>query len=169
MRSRQRTSTRQSIVAAAATLLAGGAKPTHGEIAEQAQVSRATAYRYFARLDPLLREAAAELLLPHADALFGAGAPGDPFERLALLDEEFEPGGRLTFARDGDSLRLVPLIERALAPLAPRLGTVRMARLSQALALMIGAEGAGGEAREVRRWAIDALVAAALSEAYSAG
>ena len=75
--------------------------------------------------------------------------------------------------------RRVPLIERALAPLAPRLGRARMTRLAQALAMIVGTEGLialedvvgldPGQARDVRRWAMDALVAAALNEAYSAG
>ena len=75
--------------------------------------------------------------------------------------------------------RRVPLLEQALSPLEARLGRARLARLSQALAMIVGTEGflalndvvgldeAG--AREVRRWAIDALVAAALNQAYSAG
>ena len=72
-----------------------------------------------------------------------------------------------------------PMIEEALAPLAPRLGTERMERLTRALTMIVGTEGflaltdvarlEAEEAHRVRRWAIDALVAAALSEAYSAG
>ena len=54
-----------------------------------------------------------------------------------------------------------------------------MERLVRALTMIVGTEGflalgdvAGldaEEAQEVRRWAIDALVAAALSESYSGG
>ena len=54
-----------------------------------------------------------------------------------------------------------------------------MTRLAQALAMIVGTEGLialedvvgldPGQARDVRRWAMDALVAAALNEAYSAG
>ena len=47
MRSNQKARTRQAIVRAAGALLARGDKPTLEEIAAEAQVSRATAYRYF--------------------------------------------------------------------------------------------------------------------------
>jgi len=70
-----------------------------------------------------------------------------------------------------------PLIERALAPLEPRLGQARTKWLVNALAMIVGTEGFialndvvgldRDQARAVRRWAIDALVAAALRESYS--
>jgi len=197
MRANQRARTRQAIVRAAGELLARGGKPTLEEIAEEARVSRATAYRYFPGLDGLLSEAAVDLLVPEAGELFGPRAPTDPFERIALVDEtidaacrEREVPLRLMLAktlersndRRGDEPplrqnRRGPMIEEALAPLAPRLGRERMDRLVRALTMIVGTEGflaltdvAGldaGEAREVRRWAIDALLAAALNEAYS--
>lgn len=199
MRANQKARTRQAIVRAAGALLAKGAKPSLDEIAEEAKVSRATAYRYFPGLDALLSEAAVDLMLPQAADLFASGAPSDPFERLALVDETFDKACRaqevplrLMLARilersigrapDEPPLRQnrrVPLLEKALAPLEARLGRARVARLSQALAMIVGTEGFlaltdvvgldEDEAREVRRWAIDALVAAALNEAYSAG
>jgi AcrR family transcriptional regulator len=194
MRTQQRTRTRQAIVRAAGTFLARGSRPSFNEVAQEAQVSRATAYRYFPRLDALLSEAASELVFAQAAELPDDRGPSDPFERLALLDERFDRGCRereLTMRlmlaralggpdggvpRDG---RRVPQVEQALAPLEPRLGRVRTTRLAQALAMVVGTEGFlalndvvgldENKAREVRRWAIDALVAAALSEAYSPG
>ena len=75
--------------------------------------------------------------------------------------------------------RRVPLVELALAPLEPRLGRTRLARLTQALAMVVGTESMialedvvgldPGEAKTVRCWAIDALVAAALRETYAVG
>ena len=183
---------------AAGAFLARGQKPSLDEIAAEARVSRATAYRYFPGLDALLSEAAVDLLVPEPGALFDARAPGDPFERLALVDETFDKACReqevplrLMLARvlersvgraaDEPPLRQNrrgPLLERALAPLEPRLGRVRFDRLVQALAMVVGTEGFLAlndvvgldrqQAQAVRRWAIDALVAAALSEAYSA-
>jgi AcrR family transcriptional regulator len=194
----QKARTRQAIVRAAGALLARGEKPTLDDIAAEARVSRATAYRYFPGLDALLSEAAVDLLVPAADELFGPGAPADAFERLALVDEAFdkacrerEAALRLMLARalersvtggtDEAPLRQnrrVPLIEEALAPLEPRLGRARFVRLAQALAMVVGTEGFialtdvvgldRDEAERVRRWALDALVAAALKEAYSA-
>jgi AcrR family transcriptional regulator len=198
MRDRQKARTRAAIVRAAGALLRKGEKPGLDEIAEEAGVSRATAYRYFPGLDALLSEASVDLLVPQVEDVLGPGAPSDPFERIALVDETFDQvcrGGemplRLMLARilersvgrdPGDpplrQNRRQPLIEQALAPLAPRLGKARLERLAQALTMVIGTEGfialndvAGldaDDARDVRRWTIDALVAAALNEAYSA-
>jgi len=197
MRANQKARTRQAIVRAAGALLARGHKPSLDEIAAEAKVSRATAYRYFPGLDALLSEAAVDGLIPEPGDLLGVGAPDDPFERLTLVDDTFdracrerEAALRLMLARtlersvgrgaDGPPLRQNrrgPLIEQALAPLAPRLGKARVERLVQALTMVVGTEGfialtdvAGldrDQAREVRRWTIDALVAAALREAYS--
>ena len=71
-----------------------------------------------------------------------------------------------------------PLLEAALAPLAPRLGLARTARLVQALTMVVGTEGflalndvAGldrEQAQAVRQWTIEALVTAALREAEDA-
>jgi AcrR family transcriptional regulator len=196
MRANQKARTRQAIVRAAGALLAKGAKPSLDEIAEAAQVSRATAYRYFPGLDALLSEAAVDLMVPEAGELFAAGAPDDPFERLALVDDTIDKACRtqqvplrLMLARvlersigrapDEPPLRQnrrTPLLEEALAPLAPRLGRARTERLAQALAMIVGTESFlalndvvgldEAEARDVRHWAIDALVAAALNESY---
>ena len=198
-RANQRARTRQAIVRAAGALLARGESPNLDQIAEEAKVSRATAYRYFPGLDALLSEAAVDLLVPPLADLFDSRAPSDPFERLGLVDATFDRACRerevplrLMLAKllersigcgaDEPPLRQNrrgPLIEQALAPLAPRLGRERMQLLTWALTMIIGTEGflalkdvarlGADEAREVRRWAIDALVASALNEAYSAG
>jgi AcrR family transcriptional regulator len=195
MRTQQRTRTRQAIVRAASALLARGSRPSLDEVAQEAQVSRATAYRYFPRFEVLLGEAADELVFAENGGLLEAGAPSDPFERLALVDDSLDKACRereiplrLTLARalasaaGGAAPRdkhRVPLLEQALAPLEPRLGRARTTRLAQALAMVVGTEGFlalsdvvgldESEAYEVRRWAIDALVAAALGETYSPG
>jgi AcrR family transcriptional regulator len=197
-RAHQKSRTRQAIVRAAGSLLARGVKPSLDEIAAEALVSRATAYRYFPGLDALLSEAAVDLLIPEAGDLLGRQAPDDAFERLALVDEAFDAACRereaplrLMLARtlersigrgtDEPPLRQnrrAPLIGEALAPLAPRLGPARTKLLTQALAMIVGTEGFIAlsdvvgldreHARAVRLWAIDALVAAALRESYSA-
>src|SRR5690606_41571688 len=123
--------------------------------------SRATSVRYFPGLGALLCEAAGEGLIPEPGDLLGVGAPDDTFELLTLVDDTFARACRereaalgLMLARtlersvgrgaDGPPLRQNrrgPLIEQALAPLAPRLGKARAERLVQALTVVVGTEG----------------------------
>jgi AcrR family transcriptional regulator len=195
-RTNQKARTRQAIVRAAGEMLKQGQRPSLEAIADEARVSRATAYRYFPSVDALLSEAAVDLLLPEREALFDSRSCNDPFERLELVDESIdaacrsqEAALRLMLAgqlersvarRPGDpplrQNRRVPLIEEALTPLAARLGPARLAHLTQALAIIIGTESFiattdvlgldAEEARAVRRWAMEALVGAALRESY---
>ena len=64
-RERQKNRTRRALIAAASDLVREGATPTVAEAAEAAEVSRATAYRYFPTQELLLAEV----------ALFAAGGP----------------------------------------------------------------------------------------------
>lgn len=188
MRDAQRARTRKAIVRAAARLLERGERPGLDEVAAEAEVSRATAYRYFPGLDALLSEAAVDALVPEPEALFAESAPDDVAERLALVDAMFDracrerevplrlmlarslersvqPGGEDAPLRQN---RRVPMIEEALAPLADRYDV----RLIPALAMVIGTEGLvalkdvvgldEAQSRVVRQWAIAALLAAAL-------
>lgn len=193
-RAAQRSRTRKAIVRATARLLERGERPSLDDVAAEAQVSRATAYRYFPGLDALLSEAAVDALVPEPDALFDGDAPDDVAARLGIVDETFdracrerEIALRLMLARvlersalreaDGAPLRQnrrVPMIEHALSPLGDRLDAKRRTRLAQALAIIVGTEGfialkdvvglGQNEARDVRRWAIDALLTCALAE-----
>jgi AcrR family transcriptional regulator len=191
-RTAQRSRTRKAIVQAAGRLLGRGERPTLDDIAQEAEVSRATAYRYFPGLDALLSEAAVDALVPDPGSVFAADAPVDPSARLHLVDEVFDRACRerevplrLMLARiiERSALqpevsgtlrqnRRVPLLEEALAPLRESLPPERRAMLVQALAMIIGTEGFltlkdvvgldAEQAGEVRRWAIDALLTAAL-------
>lgn len=186
MRDAQRGRTRKAIVRAAARLLECGGRPTLEEVAEEADVSRATAYRYFPGLDALLSEAAVDALVPEPGDLL-AGAPLDVAERLELVDDTLDRACRqrevplrLMLARtlersvrpDEEEAplrqnRRVPLIEEALAPL----GDGYDVRLIPALAMIIGTEGLialkdvvgldEAQSRLVRQWAIAALLKAA--------
>jgi AcrR family transcriptional regulator len=197
-RAAQRSRTRQAIVRAAARLIERGGRPSLDDVAAEAEVSRATAYRYFPGLDALLSEAAVDALVPEPEALFDDDAPDDAAARLALVDATFdracrsrEVALRLMLARmlersalqpaDGAPLRQnrrLPMIERALSPLGDRLEGKRRSRLAHALAMIVGTEGFialndvvgldEAEARAVRRWAIDALLAAALAKGKQA-
>ena len=190
----QRARTRKAIVRAAAALLERGERPELDEVAAAAGVSRATAYRYFPGLDALLAEAAVDMLVPEPSAVLGSDAPRDPAARLRLVDTMFDHAvrqrevplrlmlartlERATLPREADTPlrqnRRVPMLERALEPVAGQLTPQAHARLVQALAMIVGTEGFialtdvvgldAAEAAETRRWAIEALLAAALGE-----
>jgi AcrR family transcriptional regulator len=190
-RDRQRQRTRKDLLQAAARLMAEGKSPTLEEIAEAAMISRATAYRYFPGLDALLVEAALDMAAPSSDLL--DNAPRDLAARLGLVDDAFDAMIRTNEAplrtmlvhalqrrlRGEDALpirqnRRMPLIEAAIAGAGDRVAPEARTRLAQAMALVIGTEAmlvtkdvlqiSDDEAREVRRWAIAALAAAALSK-----
>lgn len=63
-RPNQKQRTRKDLLDAAARLMKQGRKAGLEEIAEEALVSRATAYRYFPSVEALLLEAALHVALP---------------------------------------------------------------------------------------------------------
>ncbi|MEJ0018772.1 MAG: hypothetical protein WDN25_19890 [Acetobacteraceae bacterium] len=187
---RQRRRTRKDLLQAAARLLRLGRQPSLEEVADEALVSRATAYRYFPSASALLVEAAVDLAVPDAAALFPPDATQDPAARAQLVDSalhdmilENEVTLRLMLANslqqrakgDGDlpvrQGRRIPLIEAALAPAADQFAPADLRLLQAALALIIGPEAMvvckdvlqldDAETRRVKRWAIGAMVAAA--------
>lgn len=190
-RPNQRLRTRKDLLQAAARLAKRGRKPSLEQVAEEALVSRATAYRYFPSVEELLVEASLDVALPEPEALFGDDASKDPVARLDRLDAAMEamiganeaslrlmlaaavqrslPGAEgATPARQN---RRTPLIEAALAPARGAFAPAELKRLTHALALVIGTEAMvvfkdvlrlkDAEARRVRRFAIRALVEAA--------
>lgn len=188
-RSNQRTRTRKDLLLAAARLMEAGRKPTLEEVAEEALVSRATAYRYFPGVEALLVEAALDLAMPTAEELFAADASTDPVARLRRADESVqamvranEPALRIMLVHSlqrglaGEALpvrqnRRTPLIEGAVAPAVDQFTSAGLDRLVKALALVIGTESRivfkdvlsveDDEADAVRHWMIGALVEAA--------
>jgi AcrR family transcriptional regulator len=189
-RPNQRLRTRKDLLRAASRLMKRGRKPSLEEIAEEAMVSRATAYRYFPNVEQLLLEASLDVAIPEAKDLFGPGAPVDPVARLERVDAAFHEmilandaplrimlarslerviaGGDPTPARQN---RRTPLIEAALEPARGEFAPEALDRLAKALALVIGTEAMivfadvlridEAEASNVKRWAIRALVEAA--------
>ena len=179
-RSNQRSRTRRDLLEAALRVSADGKSPTLDEIAEEARVSRATAYRYFPNVDDLLAEASLHVAFP--DPNFLAGASKDPVERLMLVDEAVER----MIASNETALRMMiasaskmpiqtrevparqnrrlPLIEAALQPARSEFAPEAYRRLTQALSLVIGTEAMlvfkdvlhlpPKQARDVRRWTI---------------
>jgi AcrR family transcriptional regulator len=187
-RRNQRKRTRKDLLQAAARLARRGRSPNLEEIAAEALVSRATAYRYFPSVEALLAEAALDIVTPEPEALFAGKAGDDPVTRLekvdAALDEVIasnEPALRVMLAHSLQQAgaagvpprqnRRSPLIAAALAPARAQFEPASFDLLQKALALVVGTEAMvvfkdvlqtdDAEARRVKRWAIQALVEAA--------
>ena len=195
-RTAQKARTREAVVAAARELLAGGNSPTVEQAAAAAQVSRATAYRYFPNQRALLVAAHPEI---ETRSLLGPDAPADPAARLGLVVDELisltldtEPELRTMLrlslemgaAADREQLllrrgRAIGWLEDALAPLRDELQQRHLRRLVLAIRSACGIESlvwltdiAGlsrTEAAEVMRWSAGALLRAALAERRPAG
>jgi AcrR family transcriptional regulator len=161
-RPNQRRRTRKDLLDAAARLVRQGRKPSLEEIAEEALVSRATAYRYFPSVEALLVEASFDIAIPAADDLFRDSAEGDPVARVQLVDKVLhdvvlanEAALRMVLAHslqnaaagleEGEVLlrqnRRSPLIDAALKPARQQFSARTLDTLSKALALIIGTEG----------------------------
>ena len=160
-RTRQKQRTRAALKAAAAELMAQGLNPTVEQVADTAQVSRSTAYRYFSSRDALQ----AEVLLDTAirdgieQVQAAAGRSPDAADRLASVIREdhalvtsHETAFRKalqTFVapvtaqlgqlpvRPGNRLRY---LTAAVEPLRDQLGAERLQQLVAALALCVGIE-----------------------------
>ena len=186
----QKSRTRKHLLEAASRLMREGRTPTLDEVAQEARVSRATAYRYFSGIEPLLVEAALDVAMPDPATFFPPDGPDDPVARLERLDASVaamvrtnEPALRTMLMHSlqrglqgGDALptrqnRRAPLIEAALGRLRADLSPRERKRLVSALSLVIGTESrlvftdvlrlGDDEADSIRRWMIAALVGAA--------
>lgn len=192
----QKRRTRVALVEAARRLLAEGVTPTVAEVADEALVSRATAYRYFPSQEHLLLEVVLERSIDEIDrAVQEAASSGDAAARMnglvgAIHDEVAanEAGFRsllqLSVAQPRSAEPTVATIrgerrrhwiEQALSPVAMTLDSESRHRLTNALALCVGAEAlvvmrdlcglTTEEAKETLVWAARALLSSALSEA----
>jgi AcrR family transcriptional regulator len=160
-RPNQKKRTRKDLLQAAARLTKDGRKPSLEEVAEEAMVSRATAYRYFANVEALLVEASLDIATPEADALFGPHASADPIVRMEAVEKalhdmleanEAQIRMMLVHSLQRDLLtnadnpmparqnRRAPLIEAALEPAKATFKPAALKNLSRALAVIIGTE-----------------------------
>jgi AcrR family transcriptional regulator len=158
----QNRRTRAAVLAAAVALAGRGIVPTIASAAAEADVSRATAYRYWANHDQLLAEVAAEPWAPQVARALSAQASADPVERvdalarslhavvttheamfrailrLSLTDSGAEGSSAATpRLRGGRRLRW---IEEALAPVHEEVGPARFKQLVAALTVATGIE-----------------------------
>lgn len=163
-RANQRMRTRSAITEAARRLLLAGKVPSVAEAAEQASVSRATAYRYFPSQGSLVQEAV-ETVMIAADQweehLAGTGGVAGRAERLAAKvfeltrhNEALVRGALLlslqqwTKLQSGEDLSEPPIrrggrlegIDAALTPFRKTLGPRALRRLRIALSLLVGIE-----------------------------
>lgn len=160
-RPQQKQRTRKALLQAASQLTKQGRRPTLDEIAEEALVSRATAYRYFPNVEALHLEASIDIETPQPeDALRGAPAD-DVVARLEHVDDALhamiaanEAPLRMMLAQSlersargetdaqlpGRQNRRTPLFEAALAPANGAIKPAALKNLKHALALVIGPE-----------------------------
>src|ERR1700710_2057358 len=80
-REHQRARTRRDLVAAALRLVERGHTPTVTEVADAAQISRRTAYRYFPNAEQLMVEALLEGMRSDVEREIDPGAADDDMPR----------------------------------------------------------------------------------------
>jgi AcrR family transcriptional regulator len=152
---------RRIMLDAAMRLMQDGLVPSISDVAEEAQVSRATAYRYFPTQSVLIQAAVDEALGPilkwgsasdnaeeRVSELIRFSYPRmDEYEatlraalRLALDQWALLHSGKLTAKDAMVRGHRIPLLTSAVAPLRGKLGKVRAERLTQALSLVFGTE-----------------------------
>jgi len=191
-REQQKSRTRRDLVAAALELLAEGRTPTVSEVADAAEVSRRTAYRYFPSADQLLTEALLEGMRSDVERDIDGGSSDDgvtaSVDRLVkalhdlTVNNEHLLRKMVRFTIDRDQIepgvpprpsRRLEYVEQALEPLRAQLAPDEYERLVHAMAVVIGIEArivlrdicGLDDARilETSRWAAHALLAAALA------
>jgi AcrR family transcriptional regulator len=160
----QRHRTRKDLLAAAGRLLKRGRTPDMDDVAKEAMVSRATAYRYFPTIEQLLVEAPLDGAVPDPQDVFAGDSSTDPAQRVdkaeaalhemcyrnaaqlrVMLAASLERTTKRANGSGADGIpvrqnRRSPLIEAALAPSRDRFTDATYKRLCAALALIFGTE-----------------------------
>jgi AcrR family transcriptional regulator len=161
----QRRRTRVALLASAARLVAAGGTPTVAEVADAADVSRRTAYRYFPTQEQLLVEASLEATRAEVEAALnealpeGTGEQDDVAWAEARLDAAVKVMYRLTLENEpllrtmirltaggaGSAgaprprgYRRVEWLTSAVSPVKARLGAAQFERLVSALTSCVG-------------------------------
>lgn len=193
-----RARTRRLMVMTASQMMQRGGSPSVSEVAEVAEVSRSTAYRYFPTQSAMVQAVVVEALGPILSWEPGKTDPEElitslfesSFPRIlaneaifrAALRQSLEAGGDTV--QDGDDGSFgrghrVELLTRALSGLADVLSDAQRTRLAQGLSLTFGIESAvvlkdiwglnNGGVQSVTLWAARAMIRAALAEVSENG
>lgn len=192
-RPNQRRRTRKDLLDAATRLTRQGRRPTLEEVAAEALVSRATAYRYFPSIEALHLEASVDVATPSAADILKDFASDDAAARLDRVDDALhdmilaneiplrmmlihsmervvrgEASGKFPARQN----RRSALIQAALEPVRNQFKPADLTMLGRAISLIVGPDSLivlkdvlqldDAESRKVKRWAIRALVRAAL-------
>lgn len=153
----QKARTRQALLAATRDLLGEGRHPTVAEAADRAQISRATAYRYFSAPEAMAQEAVLDAIAKEFEAVqFGNGAATRDLATRAedvvagilrmVLAHEALFRTFLSVSSTGTGTpgwrggRRLGWIREALAPLAADLSPAQLDLLVTGLALLAGIE-----------------------------
>lgn len=192
-RDNQKRRTRRALVQAAAELIGAGRRPTVAEVADAAEVSRRTAYRYFPTAEQLATEAALEATRTSVELRLDDGEPGEPIDArvgrlvdaMHRLTSDNEPLLRqmIRFTADRGPIesgvpprpsRRLEYVERTLAPLAEQVDAAARERLTFALATVLGIEATlvlrdicgldSDELLRVQHWAARALLRATMDD-----
>lgn len=190
-----RARTRRLMLETATRLMQSGVTPSVSEVAEAAEVSRATAYRYFpsqaALVEAVVDEALGPILTWHSSSPDPEERVGDLFRssmpRIGEFEATFRAALKLSLDQgaQGDAGgeaeprftrgHRVDLLADALQPLGATLRPGQVERLAQALSLLFGIEALvvlkdiwgldDRQAYAVTEWAALALVRSALGTA----
>ena len=148
-RDNQKRRTRRALVAAAGRLIAAGRRPSVAEVADAAEISRRTAYRYFPSAEQLAVEAALDATRHGMELSIDAGPVDEPVadrvDRLVealqrmTLENEALLRQMIRFTVDREPIepgvpprpsRRLEYVERAVAPLQGRLAEDELDRLT---------------------------------------
>jgi len=135
-RTNQKLRTRKALLEAAGSLIKKGLNPTLADVAEEALVSKATAYRYFPNLDALLLEVALDQKVETPHQILQDADDLDAAERVALVHDFLHQ----LVAQNEQQFRLFlrasmeQWLQTEGAPDAPIRGARRIPMLSIALA-----------------------------------
>ncbi len=160
-RANQKLRTRKALIDAADALVSEGKKPTLGDVAEKALVSRATAYRYFPNLDALLLETSLDRKVESPQQVLKDADNLDVAERVALVHDFFhhlvvenEQQFRIFFRASMEQwlqfgsktkaplrgARRIPMLAMALEPVRDQLNEETYEKLLYALSAMVSLE-----------------------------